>query len=48
MNFALDDQQRMLIDTVRGFIAKELAPLEDEVEKTGILRPELADRKSVV
>jgi len=42
MNFALDDQQRLLIDTVRNFIAKELAPLEDEVEQTGILRPELA------
>ncbi len=42
MNFAIDEQQRMLIDTVRGFIAKELAPLEDEVERTGVLRPELA------
>jgi acyl-CoA dehydrogenase len=42
MNFAIDEQQRMLIDTVRGFIAKELAPLEDEVERTGVLRPEVA------
>ena len=42
MDFALNEQQRMLVDTVRAFIAKELAPLEDEVERTGVLRPELA------
>lgn len=42
MDFALDEQQRMLIDTVRAFIRKELAPLEDEIETTGVLRPELA------
>ncbi len=42
MNFALDDQQRLLISTVRAFIKSELAPLEDEIEKTGVLRPELA------
>jgi acyl-CoA dehydrogenase len=42
MHFALDDQQRQLIATVRAFIAKELAPLEDEVEAAGTLRPELA------
>ncbi|KAB2849542.1 MAG: acyl-CoA dehydrogenase [Hyphomicrobiaceae bacterium] len=42
MDFALDDQQRLLIDTVRAFIKNELAPLEDEVERTGVLRPEIA------
>ncbi len=42
MNFALDDQQRLLISTVRSFIKTELAPFEDEIEKTGILRPQLA------
>ena len=42
MNFALDDQQRLLISTVRAFIKSELAPLEDEIEKTGVLCPELA------
>ena len=31
MDFALNDEQRMLVDTVRSFIASELAPLEDEV-----------------
>ena len=42
MNFALDDQQRMLVETVRTFIANELEPLEDEVERTGVLQPEVA------
>lgn len=43
MDFALTDEQRMLVDTIRGFIAAELQPLEDEVETTGVLRPELAE-----
>jgi len=42
MDFALSDEQRMLVDTVRAFIKNELAPLEDEIEQTGVLRPELA------
>jgi acyl-CoA dehydrogenase len=42
MNFALEDHQRQLIATVRNFIRTELAPLEAEVETTGVLRPELA------
>jgi acyl-CoA dehydrogenase len=42
MDFALDEQQRLLIETVRAFIAKELAPLEEEVERTGVLQPETA------
>ncbi|PHP66689.1 acyl-CoA dehydrogenase [Zhengella mangrovi] len=42
MDFRFSDEQRMLVETVRGFIASELAPLEDEIEQTGALRPELA------
>lgn len=42
MGFGLDDGQRLLIGTVRRFIAAELAPLEDEVERTGALPPEIA------
>ncbi|MFP1631075.1 acyl-CoA dehydrogenase family protein [Zhengella sp. ZM62] len=42
MDFRFSDEQRMLVETVRGFIAAELAPLEDEIERTGVLRPELA------
>lgn len=44
MNFDLDDEQALLIDIVRRFIAEELAPLEDEVERTGVLAPGLAAR----
>jgi acyl-CoA dehydrogenase len=42
MDFALNEQQRLLVETVRAFIKDELAPLEDEVENTGELSPELA------
>lgn len=37
MDFALSDEQRMMIDTVRRFIAEELRPLEDELENQGRL-----------
>ena len=37
MDFSLNDEQKMMIDTVRRFIAEELKPLEDEVEHTGAL-----------
>ncbi len=42
MDFGLDHEQQMLIDTVRDFIGKELQPLEEEVEETGVLAPEKA------
>ena len=42
MDFSLSDEQRMLVDTVRRFIASELAPLEDRIEQQGFLDPELA------
>ena len=42
MDFGRSEEQNLLVDTVRDFIARELAPLEDEVEATGMLRPELA------
>ncbi|WP_342131769.1 acyl-CoA dehydrogenase family protein [Hydrogenophaga sp. OTU3427] len=37
MDFALNDEQKMMIDTVRRFIAEELKPLEDGLENTGAL-----------
>ena len=37
MDFSLNDEQKMMIDTVRRFIAEELKPLEDEVEDKGYL-----------
>jgi acyl-CoA dehydrogenase len=42
MDFSLSDEQRLLIDTVRRFIREELAPLEDEVERSGTLAPDTA------
>ena len=32
MDFALNDEQKMMIDTLRRFIAEELHPLEQQVE----------------
>jgi acyl-CoA dehydrogenase len=37
MDFGLSNEQKMMIETVRRFIAQELQPLEDEVETTGVL-----------
>ena len=37
MDFELNDEQRMMIETVRRFISEELKPLEDEVEEKGYL-----------
>jgi acyl-CoA dehydrogenase len=39
MEFGLTEEQRLLIESVRDFIAKELAPLEEEVETKGYLEP---------
>ena len=37
MDFSLNDEQKMLIDTVRRFISDELQPLEDQIETDGAL-----------
>ncbi|PRD66388.1 acyl-CoA dehydrogenase family protein [Malikia granosa] len=42
MDFSLNDEQKMMIDTIRRFIAEELKPLEDELEEKGYLEPEKA------
>ncbi|MCW5737876.1 MAG: acyl-CoA dehydrogenase family protein [Enhydrobacter sp.] len=41
MDFALTEEQRMIVETVRRFVDEELVPYEDEVEKTNAVRPEL-------
>jgi acyl-CoA dehydrogenase len=41
MNFALSEEQRMIVETTRAFVENELYPHEREVERTGELRPEL-------
>jgi acyl-CoA dehydrogenase len=42
MDFSLSDEQRLLINTIRRFIREELAPLEEEVEASGVLSPDKA------
>ena len=42
MNFALTDEQRLLVSTVRRFIDEHLAPLEDQVDRDDALAPETA------
>lgn len=42
MDFAVTDEMATLLQTVRRFIATELAPLEEEVEEQGMLAPEHA------
>lgn len=37
MDFSLTDEQKMLVATIRRFIAEWLQPLEEKVEQTGLL-----------
>jgi len=41
MNFELNDEQQLIVDTVRAFVENELYPHEEEVERTGIVPKEL-------
>ena len=41
MHFEHTEEQLMLIETARRFVEEELYPFEEEVEKTGDLRPEI-------
>ena len=43
MHFALTDEQALIADTARKFVEREIYPLENEVEKTGVVRREVAD-----
>jgi acyl-CoA dehydrogenase len=42
MDFSFSDEQRLLVDTVRRFIANELAPLEQKIEADGTLDADTA------
>jgi acyl-CoA dehydrogenase len=42
MDFALSEEQRLLIETARRFVRTELIPLEKELERTRALPPETA------
>ena len=41
MQFGLTEEQQLLVDSVRQFVETELAPYEDDVERTDHVRPEL-------
>ena len=41
MNFGLTEEQQMIVKATRAFVEAELYPHEAEVERTGVLRPEL-------
>jgi acyl-CoA dehydrogenase len=42
VNFTLTEEQRLLVATVRRFIDEYLAPLEEQVDRDGVLAPETA------
>ncbi|MBE9376613.1 acyl-CoA dehydrogenase family protein [Saccharopolyspora sp. HNM0983] len=44
MDFELTDEQRMMVDTVRKFVATELEPHEDEVERLDHVPEHLAEQ----
>ncbi len=41
MDFALTEEQQLIVRTTRDFVRRELVPHEREVEETGVLRAEL-------
>ena len=43
MNFELSSEQQLVVDTVRGFVERELYPLEAEVERTGQVSPAIGE-----
>ena len=44
LDFALSDEQQMIVDTVRSFTERELFPHEEQVEKLGEVPPELVQQ----
>ena len=43
MDFGLTEEQEMIVSTVRRFVEEEIYPHEEEVERTGTVRPEVAE-----
>lgn len=41
MDFGLNDEQQLIVDTVRSFVENEIYPHEAEVERTGVVSPEV-------
>ena len=44
MDFSLNEEQKMIIETTRSFVENELYPHEEEIERTGVLRQELVKK----
>lgn len=44
MNFGLTEEQEMIVSTVRSFVENEIYPHEAEVERTGEVPPEVAEK----
>ena len=42
MDFNLTEEQRLLVETIREFVRRELKPLEEGVETNGYLVDEVA------
>mgnify|MGYP003302793459 CR=1 FL=1 len=41
MNFGLSDEQEMVVESVRSFVEKEIYPLENDIDKSGIVPHEV-------
>jgi acyl-CoA dehydrogenase len=41
-DFAMTEEQRSIVEVTRAFVERELYPHEEEVERSGVVRPELA------
>jgi acyl-CoA dehydrogenase len=41
LDFSLSEEQQLIIKTTRAFVENELYPHEAEIERTGVLRPDL-------
>jgi acyl-CoA dehydrogenase len=44
MDFSLTEEQRSIVAVTRAFVERELYPHEQEVERTGVLRPDVAEQ----
>ena len=44
MHFGLTEEQEMIVSTVRSFVENEIYPHEEEVERTGEVPPDVAER----
>ena len=41
MEFGLNEEQEMVVETVRSFVENEIYPLENQIEKSGVVHDEI-------